>query len=125
VILCSLRPRNRYLPLVRRMSVHPVAQKGFGSGSTNYDSARPDHQAPAVAKLLENLAIPHGGRVVEIGSGTGKFTAHLLNREENWEIICVEPSDLLLKNGIEVIVGHERNAKETAAECRYSCWNSL
>lgn len=125
MILRSLRPTNCYLPLVRRMSVHPVAQKGFGSDSSNYDSARPDHQAPAVSKLLENLAIPRGGRVVEIGSGTGKFTAHLLNRNENWEIICVEPSDVLLREGIEVIVGHERNAKETTTECRYSCWNSL
>jgi len=88
---------QRYFPLMRRMSVHPTAQKGFGSDSTNYDSARPDHQAPAVSKLLENLAIPPCGRLVEIGSGTGKFTAHLLNRKENWEIICVEPSDVLSK----------------------------
>lgn len=88
---------NRCLPLVRRMSVHPTSQKGFGSGSTNYDSARPDHQVPAVSKLLENLAIPPGGRLLEIGSGTGKFTAHVLNRKENWEIICVEPSDVLAR----------------------------
>ena len=86
---------QRYFHLVHRMSVHPTAQKGFGSDATNYDSARPDHQAPAVSKLLENLDIPPGGRLVEIGSGTGKFTAHLLNRKENWEIICVEPSDVL------------------------------
>lgn len=78
------------------MSVHPVAQAGFSSGSTNYDSARPDHQPAAVSKLLESLAIPPGGRLVEIGSGTGKFTAHLLNRKENWEIICVEPSDVFI-----------------------------
>jgi len=74
------------------MSVHPIAAKGFGSDSANYDAARPDHQPPAVNKLLENLAIPAGGKVVEVGSGTGKFTAHLLNRPEKWEIICVEPS---------------------------------
>ena len=77
------------------MSIHPVAQVGFGSGSTDYDSARPDHQPAAVSKLLEALAIPPGGRLVEIGSGTGKFTSHLLNRKEKWEIICVEPSDVL------------------------------
>ena len=74
------------------MSVHPIAAKGFGSDSANYDAARPDHQPPAVNKLLENLAIPAGGKVVEVGSGTGKFTTHLLNRPEKWEIICVEPS---------------------------------
>ena len=78
------------------MSVHPIAQRGFGSDSSNYDSARPEHQPPAVSKLLEKLVIPAGGRVVEIGSGTGKFTTHLLNRKENWEIICIEPSDVCL-----------------------------
>ena len=76
------------------MYVHPTAQEGFGSDTANYDAARPDHQIPAVAKLLENLAIPPGGRVVEVGSGTGKFTTHLLKSTENWEIICVEPSDV-------------------------------
>jgi tRNA G46 methylase TrmB len=107
------------------MSVHPTSQKGFGSGSTNYDSARPDHQAPAVSKLLENLAISYGGRLVEIGSGTGKFTAHLLNRKENWEIICVEPSDVLPRKRVGVIAGHERNAKEVTTECGYPGWNSI
>jgi ubiquinone/menaquinone biosynthesis C-methylase UbiE len=77
------------------MSVHPVAQVGFASDSSNYDSARPDHQPAAVSKLLNEFAIPPGGRIVEVGSGTGKFTAHLLNRKEKWEIICVEPSDVL------------------------------
>ena len=53
---------------VRRMSVHPVVQIGFGSDSAKYDSARPDDQPAAVSKLLEELAIPPGGRIVEIGS---------------------------------------------------------
>jgi hypothetical protein len=90
-----LTTKKLFYPLCR-MSVHPVAQAGFGSDSSNYDSVRPDHQPPAVAKLLESLEIPPEGRIVEIGSGTGKFTAHLINRPENWEIICVEPSPVTL-----------------------------
>ena len=62
---------------------------------------------------------------VEIGSGTGKFTTHLLNRKEHWEIICVEPSDVRPGKRIGVVIEHERNAKETPAECEYSCWNSI
>ena len=76
------------------MSVHPVAQTGFGTGASNYDSSRPDYQPAAVAKLLQNLSVPCNGRILEIGSGTGKFTSHLLDRPENWEIICVEPSEV-------------------------------
>jgi len=78
------------------MTVHPVAESGFGSDTTNYDSSRPDHQVPAVNHLLENLAIPAGGTIVEIGSGTGKFTSHIINRSENWKIICIEPSEVYL-----------------------------
>ena len=91
-------PHFLFKAITVAMSVHPVAQKGFGSDSANYDAVRPDHQVPAVEKLLENLAIPAGGRVVEIGSGTGKFTTHLLNRPEKWEIICVEPSAVYTDN---------------------------
>jgi tRNA G46 methylase TrmB len=76
------------------MSVHPTALAGFASDTTNYDSARPEHQAPAVEHLLACLEIPREGTIVEIGSGTGKFTAHLLSRTENWKLICVEPSEV-------------------------------
>ena len=74
---------NRFICLVHRMAVHPIAQLGFSSDSSNYDSVRPDHQLAAVAKLLESLGIPPHGRIVEVGSGTGKFMAHLLNRSED------------------------------------------
>ena len=92
------------------MSVHPVAEKGFGSGGANYDAARPEHQRPAVEKLLEKLSIPQGGRLVEIGSGTGKFTKHLINRAENWEVICVEPSMAFSDLVTTVMLGHEGDA---------------
>lgn len=101
------------------MTVHPTAVSGFGSDTANYDSARPDHQPPAVSHLLQNLHIPPGGTLVEIGSGTGKFTSHLLNRPEAWKIICVEPSDDMRKThqrihpGVEI---REGNAYEVPVE---------
>ena len=76
------------------MPVHIGAKVGFGSETSNYDASRPEHQTPAVEKLLKNLAIPPGGRIVEVGAGTGKFTKHIVNRPEKWEVICVEPSDV-------------------------------
>jgi hypothetical protein len=91
----SLLSFSHLLSFPSNMSVHPVAITGFTSDTTNYDSARPDHQPQAVSHLLSRLSIPHRGTVVEIGSGTGKFTSHLLSRPENWTIICVEPSDVL------------------------------
>jgi len=77
------------------MSVHPGAKVGFGSETSNYEAARPEHQQPAVEKLLEGVAVPPGGRIVEVGSGTGKFTKHIVNRPEKWEVICVEPSEVV------------------------------
>jgi len=77
------------------MSVHPGAKVGFGSETLNYEAARPEHQPPAVEKLLEALAVPPGGRIIEVGSGTGKFTKHIVNRPEKWEVICVEPSEVV------------------------------
>lgn len=96
-LACPVLTPRHPLPqefVVLAMSVHPVAESGFSSGASNYDSARPDHQVPAVNHLLEKLAVPHGGTIVEIGSGTGKFTGHLLNRPEQWKVICIEPSEV-------------------------------
>src|SRR6202035_32321 len=91
ILLQIQSPRLSSSSSCAAMTVHPTAVSGFGSDTANYDAARPDHQPPAVTQLLQNLDIPAGGTLVEIGSGTGKFTSHLLDRpEKNWKIICVE-----------------------------------
>jgi phospholipid N-methyltransferase len=98
------------------MSVHPVAQSGFASDTTNYDSSRPEHQVTAVVYLLSKLAIPQGGTIIEVGSGTGKFTSHLLSRPERWKVICIEPSEVSsCGERAGLMSEYEEDAREGAA----------
>ena len=88
--------------IVRKMSqttVHPIAESGF-STSQLYDRSRPSYSKEAVTFLLEKLDIlPRNSssdqptRVLELGTGTGKFTRTLKEvlRGSNVQIIASEP----------------------------------
>jgi len=51
------------------------------------------YPAEAVSALLENLNIASvpNAKIVELGSGTGKFTELIAARDESYEILAVEP----------------------------------
>ncbi|EPE29286.1 S-adenosyl-L-methionine-dependent methyltransferase [Glarea lozoyensis ATCC 20868] len=68
------------------------ANIGFGDASS-YDKFRPSYPPEAVEKLLAHLGLSgvDGARVVDLASGTGKFTELLAGRPEKFEIVAVEP----------------------------------
>ena len=74
---------------------HPIksaASTGFVSPAL-YDAHRPSFPPASVKKLLEALQLVDqpGARVLELGAGTGKFTALLSARPERFEVLSVEP----------------------------------
>jgi SAM-dependent methyltransferase len=69
--------------------LHPVAAKGFGGSVEAYRRSRPSYPAEAVAWLAEALGIGVGRTVVDVGAGTGKFTALLVPTGAS--LIAVEP----------------------------------
>jgi len=81
-------------------NVHECARKGFGSASS-YEIARPNYPVDAVKFFLQNLGFldeskaSRSGRVriLELGSGTGKFTRIMLEvlKGEDVEIIASDP----------------------------------
>lgn len=91
-----------------------AASEGFKDASA-YDAYRPTYSPEAVDKLLERLQI--AGRanvnVVEIASGTGKFTELLAKRHESYNVIAIEPLEgmrgqLAAKklSNVKVLEGH-------------------
>ena len=87
--------------IVRKMSqttVHPIAESGY-STSQLYDRSRPSYSKEAVTFLLEKLGIlprlssEQPTRVLELGTGTGKFTRTLQEVlcGSNVQIIASEP----------------------------------
>jgi SAM-dependent methyltransferase len=67
--------------------VHGAAAEGYGRGADVYARARPSYPDATVDWLLAELGDP--AEVVEIGAGTGKFTALLVAR--GVEVTAVEP----------------------------------
>ena len=60
-----------------------------------YDQYRPTYSATIVQTLLENLGLDgrRGAKVLDLAAGTGKFTEVLAARDEQFEIVAVEPQD--------------------------------
>ncbi|EQC42101.1 hypothetical protein SDRG_00942 [Saprolegnia diclina VS20] len=72
-------------------AVHAVAKHGFVNASL-YDKARPGFPREALASLLPLLLDPATANVLEIGSGTGKFTSLLHHDAKITNLVAVEPS---------------------------------
>ena len=72
--------------------INARAQSGFAK-SAAYDTHRPTYSASIVQLLLENVGVAgkKRARIVDLAAGTGKFTEALAAREEEFEIIAVEP----------------------------------
>jgi len=60
----------------------------FEAVAEQYDRARPGYPASVFDDLAELGGIPPGGRVLEIGPGTGKATVELARR--GYEVVAVE-----------------------------------
>lgn len=69
-----------------------AAAEGFADAGA-YDTYRPSYPAEAVDSLLRHLHITDRANVnvVEIASGTGKFTELLAKRHESYNIQAIEP----------------------------------
>lgn len=70
-------------------TMHEAANKGFQSGAEAYARGRPDYPPAVAGWLREVLGIGPQSRVLDLGAGTGKFTASLV--ATGAEIVAVEP----------------------------------
>jgi SAM-dependent methyltransferase len=75
-----------------RNSEHALS---FGRNVADYDLGRPSYPPEAVDWMLDQARVGNPGltRVVDLGAGTGKFTATLLGR--GLEVTAVEPDPLM------------------------------
>ena len=76
------------------MSKQPAITDRAGfARSAAYDQHRPSYTATAVEKLLQEVRMAGHthAKILDLGAGTGIFTAVLADRDEQYEIIAVEP----------------------------------
>lgn len=70
------------------------ARVGFAKGE-EYDQYRPTYSPTMVQLLLDNLQVngKKHAKILDLAAGTGKFTEAVAAREEQFEIVAVEPHE--------------------------------
>ncbi len=69
--------------------VHRAAQSGFSRASATYVSGRPGYPEMVDDWLRDTLGMCSNKLAVDLGAGTGKFTAHLVRTGA--DVIAIEP----------------------------------
>jgi ubiquinone/menaquinone biosynthesis C-methylase UbiE len=83
--------------------VHPTAGHGFSRGAASYGRSRPSYPPEAVEWIAGRLGLAPGVDVVEVGAGTGLFTAFLL--ETGASVTAVEPVAAMREQLVERFPG--------------------
>nr|WP_277923672.1 class I SAM-dependent methyltransferase [Sphingomonas sp. TREG-RG-20F-R18-01] len=89
--------------------MHPVAATGFDRAADVYATSRPGYPDAIVDWMRDRLGIAPGRTVLEIGAGTGKFTALLVGTGA--DILALEPIAAMLDHlvagfpGVRPLVG--------------------
>ncbi|HEY0200712.1 MAG TPA: class I SAM-dependent methyltransferase [Burkholderiaceae bacterium] len=73
--------------------IHTAAQQGFMKEAQTYARGRPDYPAGLAGWLQATLGLAPGRTVVDVGAGTGKFTALLARTGAS--VVAVEPVDAM------------------------------
>ncbi len=73
----------------QRRPIHEAAAKGFERGAAEYERGRPAFPQAVIETLERECGLGSGATVVDLGAGTGKFTASLFATGAT--VIAVEP----------------------------------
>ena len=78
--------------MAHTIGINERARTGFAKAPA-YDQHRPAYSPTIVQHLLENLGASgrKNARILDLASGTGKFTEALVTRSEQYDIVAVEP----------------------------------
>ena len=60
------------------MRVHDLVTSGFGAGAATYQAARPEYPPEIEQWLIDDLGVSDESTVLDLGAGTGKFSARPL-----------------------------------------------
>jgi SAM-dependent methyltransferase len=72
-----------------------VESQSFDGVADLYDTYRPSYPAELVEDIIHHSGIQPEGRILEIGSGTGKAT--ILFAQRGYTILCLEPGQNLIE----------------------------
>jgi SAM-dependent methyltransferase len=90
----------------------------FNEVADLYDAVRPGYPAAVIGAAIAGAALPAGGRILEIGCGTGQIT--LPFAELGFRILALEPGDALAALAARKCRAHPR---VTVLETSFEAWS--
>jgi ubiquinone/menaquinone biosynthesis C-methylase UbiE len=69
--------------------IHESAARGFAASADAYERGRPAYSSQAIERLVSELGIEPGSRLLDLAAGTGKLTRQLL--PTGADVVGVEP----------------------------------
>ncbi len=85
--------------------LHPSAAIGFETGAAAYERGRPSYPAAAVERLVRELELAPGRRVLDLAAGTGKLTRLLV--ATGAAVVAVEPVAAMRAQLVAAVPGVE------------------
>jgi SAM-dependent methyltransferase len=76
-----------------RGAIHESAARGFALAPEAYERGRPTYPAEAIERLVRELRVEPGRRVLDLAAGTGKLTRRLA--ETGATVVAVEPVEAM------------------------------
>jgi len=81
----------------RRSDMHEIDwirdSRSFDQVAELYDAHRPSYPEQMIEDILSIASVPQDGKILEIGSGTGKATQQFARR--GYAMLCIEPGEHL------------------------------
>lgn len=76
----------------------------FDGRATDYTAGRPNYSTDLINCLYGQYGISKESVIADIGSGTGKFAKHLLDRQS--QVYCVEPNNDMRRAAEQELCGY-------------------
>jgi SAM-dependent methyltransferase len=91
--------------------IDEAARTSFDRNAESYDATRPSYAEALIDEVVARSGIPSGGRVLDVGAGSGKATVLFARR--GFEIVAVEPGVNLSRVLHRNVAGFPKVAVET------------
>lgn len=78
----------------------------FDGRAEDYTAGRPDYAVALIDCMYREYGVSDASVIADIGSGTGKFARHLLDRGS--EVYCVEPNDDMRRTAERELRSYEK-----------------
>ena len=105
--------------LVSMMSSDPT--KRFSNRVNDYVKYRPGYPAEVIRTLQQECNLPANAVIADIGSGTGIFTAMLL--QQGYQVYAVEPNNDMQQAAVQYL-GHQENFKPVSGTAAATTLNN-